>query len=213
MPGLMDFVEKLPEADREAFKAIAQNALVISNREDAAKYLSEHPHLKSERDAIISRTTDNYAVKFREEKLAGIVEDEIKKRNPPKDVKDQALADMQKELADMKRQALLKDRRAIALHKLTEAGLPADLADFALDEDENIFSSKLEKLSGLNAWKDEQIKKALTGAVGSQKPPQGGQVGAVDFNSMSQTAIMQYATRGQPEKDAVAQWLATKNRS
>jgi len=120
---------------------------------------------------------------------------------------------MQKELADMKRQAVIERRTAEATKRLSELGLPVSLAKYAIDEDENIFSSKIEELSGLNAWKESEIKKALTGAVGSQKPPQGGQVGAVDFNSMSQTAIMQYATRGQPEKEAVTQWLATKNRS
>jgi hypothetical protein len=187
--NLLDFVNDLPEEKRESFKAMAQNALVIANREDAAKYIAEHPHLKSERDAIISRTTDNYAVRFKEEKLPGIMADELKKLNPPKDAKDQALADMQKELADMKRQALLKDRRATALQKLTEAGLPADLADFALDEDENIFSSKLEKLSGLNAWKEAEIKKALTGAVGNQATPKGGQ--SKDVPKMSLEAFNQ----------------------
>jgi hypothetical protein len=209
--NLIDFAIDLPADKQEAFKAMAQNAIVVSNREDAARFIAEHPHLKSERDAIISRTTDNYAIKFREEKLDGLVDEEYKKRNPPKDAKDQALADMQAKLAKMERDAILKDRKAVAMQKFTEAGLPADLADFALDEDENIFASKIERLSGgLSSWKEAAIKQALTGAVGNQKTPQGGQVGAVDFSNMNQTAIMQFASKGQAEKEAVTQWLATK---
>jgi hypothetical protein len=193
--NLQDFIDKLPESDREAYKATIANALIISNREDAAKYIGEHPHLRSERDAIISRTTDNYAVKFREEKLQALVDEEYKKRNPPKDAKDQALADMQKQLADMKREAVLKDRRATAMQKLTEAGLPADLADFALDEDENIFASKIEKLSGLNAWKEAEIKKALTGAVGNQTAPKGGNSNPSAGNMAGDKADRQAAIR------------------
>ena len=172
---LESYVDKLPEDIREQFKADTAGLVSIKNREDAAKLISENPHLKSERDAIISRTTENYALKFREEKLPGIVQDEIKKLNPPKDPKDQALAEMQAELAKMKRDALLKDRKAVAMQKLTEAGLPADLSDFALDEDENVFASKIEKLTGLKAWRDAEVDKIAKERFGNQKPPVGGQ--------------------------------------
>ena len=208
--NLLDFVNDLPEDKRESFRAMAQNALVIANREDAAKYIAEHPHLKSERDAIISRTTDNYAVRFKEEKLPGIMADELKKLNPPKDAKDQAIEEARNEAKALRREWMLEKRTAEATKRLSELGLPISLAKYAVDEDENIFSSKIEELSGLNAWKEAEIKKALTGAVGNQATPKGGQVGAIDFNTMSQTAIMQFASRGQPEKEAVTQWLATK---
>ncbi len=204
------FIDLLPEEHRAEFKGLIGNTIIVSNREDAAKAISENSFLKSERDAIISRTTDNYAVKFKEEKLPGLLEEEYKKKNPPKDAKDQAILDMQNQLADMKRQALLKDRRALAMQKLTESGLPVDLADFAIHEDENIFGSNIEKLSGLVAWKEAAIKQALTGAVGNQKPPQGGANSTLDFSKMSQTEVMKFAGQGQAEKEAVTKWLATK---
>lgn len=196
---LESFIDKLPEADRDAYKQAIASAVVIKSREDASRIIGENQFLKSERDAIISRTTDNYALKFREEKLPGIMQDELKRLNPPKDPKDQAIADMQKELATMKREATLKDRRAQAMQKFTEAGLPAELADFAIDEDENIFSSKIEKLSGLVAWKEAELKKALTGAVGNQKPQTTGQ---------AKTALeSQYATAMQSGNIALAMSL------
>lgn len=163
------YIELLPEEHRAEYKQAIANTVIIGSREDAARLFNDNQYLRSERDAVISRATDNYAVKFREEKLPGIVQDELKKLNPPKDAKDQALAEMQAELAKMKRDALLKDRRAVAMQELTKIGLPVDLADFAIDEDENIFASKIEKLSGLNAWKESELKKALNGAVGNQK--------------------------------------------
>ena len=172
---LQDFIDKLPEDSREAFKAEIAHAIVIANREDAAKQIAENQFLKSERDAIISRTTDNYAQKFQAEKLPGLIEEEYKKRNPPKDPKDQALAEMEKRLKDMERAAVLKDRRNTAMQKLTEAGLPVDLAEFAIDEDENVFASKIEKLAGLKAWRDSEIERITKEKFGNQKPPVGGQ--------------------------------------
>lgn len=163
------YIELLPEEHRAEYKQAIANTVVIGSREDAARLFNDNQYLRSERDAVISRATDNYAVKFKEEKLPGIVQDELKRLNPPKDVKDQAIAEMQAELAKMKKDALLKDRRAVAMQELTKIGLPVDLADFAIDEDENIFSSKIERLAGLNAWKEAELKKALTGAVGNQK--------------------------------------------
>lgn len=169
------YIELLPEEHRAEYKQAIANTVIIGSREDAARLFNDNQFLRSERDAVISRATDNYAVKFKEEKLPGIVQDELKRLNPPKDVKDQAIAEMQAELAKMKRDALLKDRKALAMQKLTESGLPVELADFAINEDENIFGSNIEKLSGLVAWKEAEVKKALTGAVGNQRTPQGGQ--------------------------------------
>lgn len=186
---LESYVDKLPEEFREQFKADIAGLVSIKSREDAAKLIAEHPHLKSERDAIISRTTENYALKFREEKLPGLLQEEVKKLNPPKDPKDQALAEMQAELAKMKRDALLKDRKAVAMQKLTEAGLPVDLSDFALDEDENIFASKIDKLLGLNAWVESERKKALTGAVGSQSSPKQGDINTSPLEAQYRKAM------------------------
>jgi hypothetical protein len=186
---LESYVDKLPEDVREQFKADIAGLVSIKSREDAAKLIAEHPHLKSERDAIISRTTENYALKFREEKLPGLLQEEVKKLNPPKDPKDQALAEMQAELAKIKRDALLKDRKAVAMQRLTEAGLPVDLSDFALDEDENIFASKIEKLLGLNAWVDGERKKVLTGAVGSQSSPKTGDANTTPLEAQYRKAM------------------------
>jgi hypothetical protein len=204
------FVEKLPEGDREAYKQAIAHAVVIQNREDAAKLISENPYLKSERDAIISRTTDNYAAKFKEEKLPDIVKEELRKLNPAKTPEQIENEELRATVKKIQRDALLKDRKAQAMQKLTEAGLPVDLADFALDEDENIFASKIEKLSGLAAWKEAEIKKALTGAVGNQKPPQGGNKPSAGFAGMTTTEIMSYAAQGPSQAAEVMEWQKQK---
>lgn len=172
--ALDTFVEMLPEDAREAYKAEIASAVLIKSREDADKYLAEHPHLKSARDAVISRTTASYEEKFRTEKLPGLVEEEYRKKNPPKDPKDAALEEVKSELAKMKREAILKDRKATATAKLAELGLPLELADFALDEDEGIFGSKIERLAGLKAWRDAEVAKELGKTLGNQGNPNAG---------------------------------------
>ena len=170
---LDQYIEKLPEADREAFKAIISKAIFVNSRDEADKVIENNPFLKSSREATISRTTEVYDARFKAEKLTGLVEEEIKKRNPAKDPRDIALQDMESKIKKMELDGVLKERKVQAMQKLSEAGLPADLAEFAIHEDESIFASKIERLSGLKAWRDVAVQEALAGKL-TQKTPTAG---------------------------------------
>lgn len=184
-----DFLKYIPEEKREAFKGLAQKAIVITSREDAQKHLTENSFLKSEKDAIISRTTESYAQRFKEEKLPGLLDEEYKKKHPPTDPKDQRIAEMEKKFADMERQAILERRKAEATAKLSELGLPTNLAKFAIAEDDDIFANNINELSGLKTWGEELKKSALSGAVGTQRTPQQGAPITSDLESRYAQAI------------------------
>lgn len=167
--------DEMKEEFSKAFNEATKNYFAISSREDAARVLEANQFLKSERDALVSRTTDNYARKFQEERLPDLLKEELRKANPPKTPEQIENQELRERVKRIERDALLKDRKAMAMQKLTEAGLPADLADFAIHEDENIFGSNIERLSGLVAWKEAELKKVLTGAVGNQSQQRAGE--------------------------------------
>lgn len=166
-------IELVPEDKREAVRAELSSAVVIKSREDADKYLSEHPHLKSARDAVISKTTENYAKKFKEDDLPKLLEEERKKgQKQPWEIEIEKL---KAENAEKDRQAILKDRRAEAQKYFADLGLPIDLADFALDTDETAYKAKLEKLSGTSkTWGDSLVSSALSKHLGNQGKQTGG---------------------------------------
>jgi hypothetical protein len=206
-----DFLEYIPEEKREAFKGLAQKAVIIGSREDAQKHLTENSYLKSEKDAIISRTTESYAQRFKEEKLPGLLDEEYKKKHPPTDPKDQRIAEMEKKFAEMERQAILERRKAEATAKLSELGLPTNLAKFAIAEDENIFANNITELSGLKAWMEEQKKSVLGEKFGNQTTPKTG-TNSGGFEKMTVTELMAYAASGPDQKNQVLQWQQTKGK-
>lgn len=205
-----EFVELLPEDKREAFKAVASKAVVIGSREDAAKVFADNQFVKSEFQANLSRLNEQYAAKFKEEKLPSLLDEEYRKKYPAKDPKDQALESMQKELAEMKRQTVIEKRNAEAVAKLSELGLPTYLSKFVINEDENIFANNINELSGLINWKAETVKKELEARHGNMPVPKAGTVGSVDFSKMSVTEVMQYAGQSPEAMKAVMDYQQRK---
>ena len=172
--ALQDYKDKLPEADRAAYEAEIAKAVFINSREDVIFLRKSNPAFEAEFVNELRLKNESTMSEYVKDKLPKLVDEEVRKRNPAKDPKDQAIEDMQKQLADMKREAILKDRKAQAQAKLTESGLPIDLADFVIHEDDSVFGANLERMQGLKSWAESEVKKALTGAVGNQTAPKGG---------------------------------------
>jgi hypothetical protein len=132
-----DFGEALPQEKREAFKAAVaalDGAVKIDSREVAEKLVKDNQYLKSAWDAAVSKAVENHDEKFRAEKLPGLLEAEIKKREPPP--KDPVLAAMKAEIDAMKadKEKIAAETRrekqlARVIPRLTDMGLDADLAD------------------------------------------------------------------------------------
>lgn len=183
--ALQDFIEAIPEDKREAFRMELLNSVQVSNREDAAKLLAEHPILKSERDAIISRTTENYDKRFNEEKKEKLVEEELKRRNPPKDDKDLRLERLEQQLKDQTKAAILKDQRARAMQALQADGLPLELAEYVVRETDDATNEELRKLTGpIKALLDNEIKKIKLEYLGNNGRPKAGEI--TSFDSLQQ---------------------------
>lgn len=204
--ALQDFVDKLPEDVRDAYKAELDGVAVIRSREDAKKLFESNAFVRSEKDALVSITTENYSKKFQEEKLPGLLEAEYKKRNPDADPKDIETKNLREALEKMQRDMILKDRKADAVAKLAAQGIPVELAEFAIDADETAYGSKIEKLTGLKAWLETEVQKKLAEKLGNQGSPRGGGSGQVDFSKMTQTEVMQYAQKGKAEEAEVLEW-------
>lgn len=173
--ALQEFVDLIPEDKRESFKSELSSVVSIKSREDASKLLTENPFLKSERDATISRTTAEYEKRFKEEKLAAIVDEEVRKRNPAKDEKDLRLEKLEAMLADQTKQVLLKDQKAKAISALVADGLPVELADYVVKESDDLTMAELKKIADpIKALLAAQEKKIRGEMVGNQKPPKSG---------------------------------------
>jgi len=210
--ALDTFIEKIPEADREAYKAEIANALFITDKDQAAKLLLEHPILKSAKDSYESKAVAAFEKRFLDEKVPGLIEQKYKEKHPDADPKDLAYKALEEKLNSIQRDGTLKERKAVALQKLAEAGLPVSLADLAIDMDETNFGTKLELLASLKAWKEEEVAKALAEKLGNQGPQKTGVTGQQDFSKMSQTEVMAYARKGPAEEKAVTDWLAKKGK-
>jgi len=204
MNTLQDFVDLIPEDKREAFNGLASKAVIINSREDVVNLRKVNPAFEAEFVNELRTKNEAFQAEFTTTKLPKIVDDEYRKRNPSKDQKDQQYEELQAQFAEMKREGIIKDRRAFAMQKLTEQELSAELADFAIDIDEAGFNTKLDKLTGITKGLiDAAVKKALTGAVGQQKSPPSGGSQTLDFSKMSMTEVMAYAAQSPAHAEQV----------
>jgi hypothetical protein len=212
--ALQDFVDALPEDKRESYKAEISRAVVIASESDAETFASSNELLKKAnqryRDGKLNETKAEFLKNFHEKELPGLLEQKYKEKHPDADPKDLAYKALEEKLNSIQRDGTLKERKAVALQKLAEAGLPVSLADLAIDMDETNFGSKLELLASLKAWKEEEVAKALAEKLGNQGTPKAGSTGTMDFSKMSQTEVMAYARKGPAEEKAVTEWLAKR---
>ena len=88
--------------------------------------------------------------------LDKLVNEKIKELNPEADPKDLQIAEIQKELDDMKAESARKTLKNQALIYANKKGLPVDLLDFFIGKDEKATNENLTK-----------FEKAFTDSVGS----------------------------------------------
>lgn len=80
---------------------------------------------------------------WKQNNLSKLVEEEYKKKFPDADPKDTELAKLKAEFESMKREAARKDLANKALKISTEKGLPVELIDFLIGEDEDATNANL----------------------------------------------------------------------
>jgi hypothetical protein len=173
------YAEKLPPELQEAYKAEIAKAVIIGNREDASKLITGNAFLNAEFQSLLGKKAAETHAKFEAEK-PGLVEEEIKKRS----TKDPATIEIEKlraEIAEERRNGILKERKSQAIAELSKHGLDPALADFVVTDDEERFRGNIETLTGkVISWRDESVKKVKSEVFG-KTTPQGGNIQTTTF--------------------------------
>lgn len=173
---ISEIIGLLPEDKRESVKTELSAYVPIRSKEDAERLAREHPHLKSAFDAGISRAVASHDERFVAEKLPGLVDSELAKRNPPKDPRDIELAKMRQDMEAMKRESVLKEQRALAVKLAAEKKIPLDLVDRFVGDTDEATKDSIERLSGaLLPWAEQMANEIVKSRVGNNgTPPKGG---------------------------------------
>lgn len=117
-----------------------------------------------------------------------LVDEEIRKRFPEKDVKDIELEKVKAELERIKADALRKELTNKALIVADEKKLPKDLVDYFIGNDEENTTKNLEKLESvfskhIETLVQERLKK------GAYTPPTGGTDDKLSMDDLSNMSI------------------------
>lgn len=170
---LTDFTDKLPEDQREAYKAEIAKAVVIATPEDAVKLLDSHELIKKTNQANQDRRYNEMLAKFEKEKLPQLLEAERKKgEKQPWEIE---IENLKKENETARNEGLREKQKNRALAKAQELGIPAAMVDRFVGLTDEETDTGLKFLSEtLIPFRDTAVQTALK-AVGSQPPPRGKQ--------------------------------------
>lgn len=162
--------DKRTEVEQDLIRL--ENTIKIESKDVAENLAKTNPFVRAVIDASVSREVVVHDNKFMSEKLPGIVEEEIRKRNPAKDPKDVALEQLQTKLSDMEKANIRERQRSRAIAKLAEYGLSDKLADFYLGDDDASTDFKLQMLiENITPWKEKAIESTLKERFGNMPPP------------------------------------------
>jgi hypothetical protein len=185
---LQDIVALVPEDKRGEVTTALSGVVKCQSRDDAEKIIREHVHFKSAFDAGISKAVASHDERFKAESLPTILEAEIAKRNPPKDPRDQKIAELERKFADAEKHANIEKQTARAIAKATERGIPAELARKFIGESDESTDAAIEELFGVLApWKAESVNAEVMARVGNTgTPPKGGAMAKKKEEMLSQ---------------------------
>ena len=179
-----DFGAVIPADKQEAFKLAVSafdGAVKIDSREAVEKLVSENQFIKSAFDSAISKAVESHDVKFKAEKLPGLIIEEIKKTAPkPKDPELAAALERVEALEKAKtlaeREIYRANQLSKVLPKLTELGIDADIADRLIGNDEAETDKIIEMFTkSITKSRVEYNAKEYRERFGNQGiPPKGG---------------------------------------
>lgn len=121
--------------------------------------------------------------------LEKLLDEEIKKRFPEKDVKDIELEKVKAELENIKAQALRKELTNKALLVADEKKLPKDLVDYFIGNDEEITTKNLEKLESVFSKHVETLVQERLKIDHSYTPPKGDDKGKMSLEDLSNMSV------------------------
>ncbi|ACA46042.1 DUF4355 domain-containing protein [Clostridium botulinum] len=124
--------------------------------------------MDSEKDKYNSKALDTW----KDNNLQSLIDEKIKELYPEDDPKDLELKKLQQEMENMKKETFKKELTNKALKIATEKGLPTDLVDYFIGQDEEATNKNLETLEKVFTDKLETtVKERLKD--NSYTPPSG----------------------------------------
>lgn len=130
------------------------------DKEDVKTYLNELTALSADKvkdyldsedgKRIIQPALDKYHAKslasWKTNNLNGLVEEELKKRNPDKSPAEIEIAQLRKEIEDERKASKREKLMNTAIKQANEKGLPVDILDYFVSDDEETTTANLAKL-------------------------------------------------------------------
>jgi len=172
--------------------------------EEIQTYLEEHHKLtpdkvesflnSEEGKRLLQPKMDSYFSKgldtWKENNLGKIVEDEVAKRNPKETEEQKALRELKSELEEERKARIRESLKSQAITQATAKGLPVELVDHFLGQDQDQTELNLTKL-------EKAFNKAVEQAVQTKFQEMGGEPtqpkqDPVDLDSMSMAEYMSY---------------------
>lgn len=148
---------------------------------------------KEDGKKILQPRLDSYFTKglstWKENNIEKLLDEEIKKRFPEKDVKDVELEKVKAELERIKADALRKELTNKALLIADEKKLPKDLVDYFIGNDEENTTKNLERLESVFSKHVESLVQERLKTDHSYTPPKGDDKGKVSMEDLSNMSV------------------------
>lgn len=135
--------------------------------------LSSDPTFKSFMDSEKDKHLQKGIETFKTNNLTKLVDDEVKKRFPDVDPKDQKVKEMELKIEQMQKDTDRKELINKAFKVATEKKLPTELVDFLVGADEETTNKNLETLVTIFSKHDETLKTNIL-KDNAYVPPAGG---------------------------------------
>ncbi len=187
---LDQFVEKLPEADREAYKAAIKSAVIITSPEDVDKLFESHPTVKSVVDSRISRKYAEIEKKYQDEKVPKLVQEKL-----AEELKKGQKQPWEVEIEKLRAENVREKQKARALLKAQEQGIPSELVERFIGDSDEATDEALKTLGTvLTPWREKAVKDALA-KFGNMPDPKAGDltgksIKRADFDRLDPDAKM-----------------------
>ncbi len=128
---------------------------------------------KSFIDSVNDKHAEKYLNTWKTNNLEKLLDEEVKKRFPEADPKDNELAKLKAEIDKMQKESLRKDITNKAIKLATDKKLPVDLIDFLIGDDEEITTKNIDKLESVFGTHVESLVQERL-KTNSYTPPSGG---------------------------------------
>ena len=151
------------------------------------KKIEEDKEFKSFMDSIKDKHTSKSLETWKQNNLEKLVNEKIKELYPKEDPKDLELRKLQQQMEEMQREAQREKLTNKAFKIATEKGLPTDLVDYFIGEDENSTLKNLETFEKTFTDNLEtKVKERLKS--NSYTPPSGENIETNSYESLIKNA-------------------------